>query len=124
FFAKNGEGWIFLLNGISFAAILISLFFVQPRYAEPRLPRSLPMLEELREGTQYLAKNSSVGLLVLIAALLGFFAFPIIQQLPVVSKDLLQQVGDTKAIVDLRNSMIYTAQGVGALIAAFMIAFN
>lgn len=82
------------------------------------------MLEEFREGAQYLVKNSSVGLIVVIAATLGLFAFPIIQQLPVVSKDLLKQATDTKAIVDLRNSMIYTAQGVGALIAAFMIAFN
>ena len=82
------------------------------------------MLEELREGANYIVKNSAVGLLIVIAAILGIFAFPIIQQLPVVSKDLLKQATDTKAIVDLRNSMIYTAQGVGALIAAFMIAFN
>jgi MFS family permease len=123
-FSKNGEGWIFLLNGISFAAIIISLFFVNPKYSDPRQPRSGTLIEEFREGTQYLFKNSSVGLLIVIAATLGFFAFPIIQQLPVVSKDLLRQATDTKAIVDLRNSMIYTAQGAGALIAAFMIAFN
>jgi MFS family permease len=124
FFTTNGEGWIFLFNGFSFAAILISLFFVHPKFAEPRQPRNLPMLEEFREGMRYLAANSHVSLLIVIAAMLGFFAFPIIQQLPVVSKDLLQQAADTKATVDLRNSMIYTAQGVGALIAAFMIAFN
>jgi MFS family permease len=124
FFSVNGEGWIFLLNAFSFAAILISLLFVHPKFADPRQPRSLPMLEEFREGMRYLAANSHVSLLIVIAAMLGFFAFPIIQQLPVVSQDLLRQVSDTKAIVDLRNSMIYTAQGVGALVAAFMIAFN
>lgn len=124
FFTTNGEGWIFLLNAFSFGAILISLFFVHPKFAEPRQPRSLPMLEEFREGLRYLAANSHVSLLIVIAAMLGFFAFPIIQQLPVVSKDLLKQASDTRSIVDLRNSMIYTAQGVGALIAAFMIAFN
>ncbi len=124
FAENNGEGWIFLINAFSFAAILISLFFVHPKYTEPKQPRSLSMLEELREGTNYLVKNSSTGLLIVIAAMLGFFAFPIIQQLPVVSKDLLKQATDTKAIVDLRNSLIYTAQGVGALVAAFMIAFN
>jgi MFS family permease len=124
FFTVNGEGWVFLFNGFSFAAILISLFFVHPKFAEPRQPRSLPMLEEFREGMRYLAANSHVSLLIVIAAMLGFFAFPIIQQLPVVSKDLLKQAADTKAIVDLRNSMIYTAQGTGALVAAFMIAFN
>jgi MFS family permease len=124
FFTKNGEGWIFLLNACSFAAILISLFFIHPQYTDPIQPRSLSLLGELREGTQYLVNNSSVGLLIIIAATLGFFAFPIIQQLPVISQDLLKQPADTKSIVDLRNSMIYTAQGVGALVAAFMIAFN
>ncbi len=124
FSAGNGEGWIFLLNGISFVAILISLMFVRTTHKTAMEPRTRPMLVELREGTQYLVNHSSVGLLIVIAAMLGIFAFPIIQQLPVVSKDLLGQLGDTKSIVDARNSMIYTAQGAGALIAAFMIAFN
>ena len=124
FFTTNGEGWIFLLNGFSFAAIIISLFFVHQKYSEPRQPRSLSMFGELRESTEYLAGNSSVSLLIVIAAVLAVFAFPLTQQLPVVSKDLLRQATDTKSIVDLRNSMIYTAQGVGALIASFMIAFN
>lgn len=124
FLKTNGEGWIFLFNGISYAAIIISLMFVHPKYMVPVEPRTRPMLEELREGTQYIVKNSSVGLLIVIAAVLGLFAFPIIQQLPVVSTDLLKQANDTRASVDLRNSMIYTAQGAGALVAAFMIAFN
>lgn len=121
---KNGEGWIFLINGISFIAIIIGLFFVHAHYKAPITPRTRPMLEEFREGAQYLFKNSSVGLLIIIAATLGIFAFPIIQQLPVISTEILRQSTDTKSIIDLRNSMLYTAQGVGALIAAFSIAMN
>jgi MFS family permease len=123
-FPKNGEGWVFLLNGISFIAIIIGLFFVRTLYKAPIEPRTRSMLIELREGTQYLITNPSVGLLIVIAATLGIFAFPIIQQLPVISKDLLGQIGDTKAAVDMRNSFLYTAQGIGALIAAFSIAMN
>lgn len=123
-FSKNGEGWIFLLNSISFAAIIIGLFFVHARYKIPVQPRTRSMMIELREGAQYLMKNSGVGLLIVIAAILGIFALPIVQQLPVISKDLLGQAGDTKSIVDMRNSLLYTAQGAGALIAAFLIAMN
>ena len=104
--------------------IIIGLFFVHARYKVPVVPRTRSMLEEFREGAQYLFKNSSVGLIVIIAATLGIFAFPIIQQLPVISTNILKQAGDTKSIIDLRNSMLYTAQGVGALIAAFSIAMN
>ncbi len=123
-FKKNGEGWIFLLNSISFIAIIIGLFFVRAQYKAPVQPRTRPMMTELREGAQYLTKNSGVGLLIIIAATLGIFALPIVQQLPVIAKDLLGQAGDTKDIVDMRNSLLYTAQGVGALIAAFSIAMN
>ncbi len=123
-FPKNGEGWVFLLNGISFIAIIIGLFFVRTLFKTPTERRTRPMLMELREGTQYLIANPAVGLLIIIAATLGIFAFPIIQQLPVISQDLLGQIGDTKATVDMRNSFLYTAQGAGALIAAFSIAMN
>jgi MFS family permease len=123
-FPKNGTGWVFLLNGISFATIIIGLFFVRAVYKTPVEPRTRSMSIELREAAQYLANNPSVSLLIIIAATLGIFAFPIIQQLPVISKDLLGQVGDTKAAVDMRNSFLYTAQGVGALVAAFSIAMN
>lgn len=121
---NNGEGWIFLLNGISFLTIIVGLTFVRTRYKLPHEPRTLPMLMELREGTRYIRQNASVSSIIIIAATLGIFAFPIIQQLPVVATDLLGQVGDTKAAVDARNSLLYGAQGVGALIAAFSIAVN
>lgn len=121
---KNGEGWIFLINGFSFIAIIIGLLFVRTHFKAPVTARTRPMLEEFREGAQYLFTNSAVGLLIVIAATLGILAFPITQQLPVVSTNILGQAGDTKSVIDLRNSMLYTAQGVGALIAAFSIAVN
>ncbi|MEW6400412.1 MAG: MFS transporter [Chloroflexota bacterium] len=121
---QNGEGWIFLLNGISFITIIIGLSFVRTRYKLPHESRTRSMWVELSEGTRYIQQTTSVGSIIILAATLGIFAFPIIQQLPVVSKDLLNQVGDTKAAVDARNSMLYAAQGVGALVAAFSIAVN
>jgi hypothetical protein len=42
----------------------------------------------------------------------------------VIAKDILAQAGDTKSIVDARNSAIFAAMGSGALIASLMIAFN
>ena len=121
---ENGEGWIFLLNEISFITIIFGLTFVRAHYKLPPAPRTRSMWTELREGTRYIGQNISVRSIIIIAATLGVFAFPIIQQLPVVSKDLLSQIGDTKAAVDARNSLLYAAQGAGALVAAFSIAVN
>lgn len=123
-FPLNGEGWVFLLNGISFFAIVIGLTFVRTLYKLPVEPRARSMRNELREAALYLRSAPSVGLLIVIAASMGVFGFPIIQQLPVVSKDLLGQAGDTKVIVDMRNSLLYTAQGIGALTASFSIAID
>jgi MFS family permease len=123
-FPKNSEGWAFLLNSVSFLTIVVGLFFVRARHKIPVKPRTRPILTELREGVGYILDTPAVGLLIIIAAMLGIFGFPIVQQLPVISKDLLGQVGDTKTIVDTRNSLLYTAQGVGALIAAVSIAMN
>jgi len=121
---NNGEGLIFTLNGISFLTIIISLLFVRVLYKTQPPPRTGPLIHEFLEGGRYLFTNKSVGLLVVIAGILGLFAFPIIQQLPVLSKDILAQAGDTKSAVDARNSALYIAQGVGALIASFSIAMN
>ncbi|MGC8855360.1 MAG: MFS transporter [Anaerolineae bacterium] len=123
-FPEQGEGLIFLLNGISFIAIIVSLLFVQTRYASPAAPRSRSLWDEFSEGAQFLFQHTSVGMIILVAALLGLFAFPLLQQIPVVAKDLLAQPFDTKAAVDARNSALYTAQGIGALIASFLIAMS
>ena len=123
-FPRNGEGWVFFANGLSYLTIIVGLLFVRARFAVPPTPRSAPMSSEFREGGRYIVKNGAVGLLILMAAILGLFAFPIIQQLPVISKDLLAQAADTKAAVDARNSALYAAQGAGALIAAFSITMN
>lgn len=124
FIPRNGEGWIFLLNGISFITIIIGLMFVHTSYRLPPQPRTASLMVEFSEGFRYIRQNRSVASIVIIAAVLGVFAFPIIQQLPVVAKDLLRQIGDTKASVDARNSMLYASQGVGALVAALSIAIN
>jgi MFS family permease len=125
-FRENGEGWIFFLNGLSFATIIISLFFITLKFkTEPVTPNAgNSFITDFVDGGRYIRANRNIGLLILIAAILGVFGFPIMQQIPVLAKDILAQAGDTKSIVDARNSAIYAAMGGGALIAALMIAFN
>jgi hypothetical protein len=123
-FPSNGEGWIFLLNGISFATIILSLFFVNPRFRAEPFNSGQSYFRDFLDGGRYIRANRQVGLIIVIVGILGMFGLPIMQQIPVLAKDILAQAGDTKSIVDARNSAIYTAVGSGALIAALMIAFN
>jgi MFS family permease len=123
-FPQNGEGWIFLVNGLSFVTIIISLMFVQTRFREAVKPVTKSLFKELVEGQEYISRTASVAMIILITTILGLFAFPIIQQIPVLSKDVLSQASDTKASVDARNSALYIAQGTGALVAAFLLTMN
>lgn len=123
-FPARGEGWIFFLNGLSFAAIIVSLFFVNPRFRAEPVKSDQSLFNDFLDGGRYIRSNRQVGLIIVIVGILGMFGFPIMQQIPVLAKDILAQVGDTKSMVDARNSAIYGAMGAGALIAALTIAFN
>lgn len=121
-FGSQGEGWAFLANGVSYLFVIIGLFFVGTPFKAQLVQRNRDWLEDFREGQKYILQNAVISLIVLMAGITGFIGFPLLQQIPAIAKDVLAQLGDTDAIVAGRNSLLYTAQGVGALIASFMIA--
>jgi MFS family permease len=120
----NGAGMVFLSNGISYIFVIGGLFFVRTRYkvqGESSGNRSLRA--EFGEGQRYIRQNPLVSQIIIMMAVVGFFGFPLLQQIPAVAKDVLAQATDTEQIVAARNSALYTFQGIGALVAAFSIAF-
>jgi MFS family permease len=121
----SGEGWAFFANGVSYLFIIISLFFVSTPFKAELQVVGRNWLADFREGQVYIRKTRSVLMIVFMVAVLGFIAFPLLSQIPVIASDVLAQKLDTDAIRAARNSALYTAQGVGALIAAFWLAsFN
>lgn len=126
FIKSGGEGWAFFANGVSFLFVIIGLFFVQTHpIVQPEEKKHQGFWKELQEGLTYIARTPSISLLILMATVVGFFGFPLVQQIPVVARDILAQMGDTEAAVAARNSLLYTFQGIGALIAALSLSvFN
>ena len=121
---NNGAGKVFLSNGISYVFVIGGLFFVRTRYqVQKEAGAKRNLREEFSEGQRYIRKNPLVSQIIIMMAVVGFFGFPLLQQIPAVAKDVLAQAGDTEQIVAARNSALYTFQGVGALVAAFSIAF-
>jgi MFS family permease len=123
---NQGEGWAFFINGVSFLFVIVGLSFVRTPYkAGAQAEGKRSMMAEFKEGQRYILGSAMVALIVLMAAIIGFFGFPFIQQIPAVARDVLQQVGDSETIVKARTSGLYIAQGVGALAAAlFVSAFS
>ena len=117
------EGSVFLANGFSFLFVIGGLALANTQYKIPREAETNKGLgTEFKEGLSYIRKNSLVASVTLMAALIGFFGFPLVQQIPALARDVLKTVGDTEVIVAGRTSNLYAAQGTGAMIAAVLAA--
>lgn len=118
------EGSVFLANGASFLFVIAGLFVARTRYKIPRdADDNKGLGAEFREGLVYIRKNTLVASIIVMSALIGFFGFPLLQQIPALARDVLQAAGDTESIIAGRTSNLYAAQGVGALIAAILAAY-
>ena len=120
----GSEGSVFLANGVSFVFVIVGLFFARTRFkVEGEASKSQGMGNDFKEGLVYIRQNAVVLSAILMSALLGFFGIPLLQQLPALARDVLRTVMDTEPIIAARTSSLYTAQGVGAVISAFMVAY-
>lgn len=118
------EASVFMANGVSFVFVIVGLFIAQTRYKVPReLEQQKSLGIEFREGLAYIRKDGLVASIILMAALVGFFGFPLIQQIPALARDVLKTASDTEKIIAARTSLLYAAQGGGALVAAILAAY-
>ena len=118
------EGSVFLANGISFVFVIIGLLFARTRFkVEKEASKGGSLGSEFKEGLQYIRSDLVVTSIILMAALVGFFGIPLIQELPALARDVLKTAMDTEAIVAARTSNLYAAQGAGAVIAAVIVAY-
>jgi len=111
---KLGVGVCFLLNGLSFLAVLTALFAIRvPPYRRAALPPST--WAHIREGLRYVAGDRRVSAIVLNIAALSIFGFPFLVLMPVVARDVLG-----KGAVEF--GWMSSAVGAGALAGALMLA--
>lgn len=122
---NQGEGLAFLVNAFSYLIVIIGLFIIQTPFKSAEPPAKRELMLELREGQKYILDTPAISTLILMSALIGLVGFPFVQQIPAIAKDVLAQAGDTPASVAARNSALYIAQGIGALVASVILAaFN
>jgi MFS family permease len=121
--ATGSEAGVFLANGISFIFVIAGLILARTRFqVKHEMPAERNMRQEFMEGLAYIRNSAVVLSVILMAALIGFFGIPLVQQIPALARDVLKTIADTEAMVAGRTSNLYAAQGVGALIAAFLAA--
>jgi|DewCreStandDraft_5_1066085.scaffolds.fasta_scaffold00628_13 MFS family permease len=112
--AAVGAGWCFLINAISFLAVIFSLTRLRLPPRTTRV-RSLGFIGDALEGLRYVRQNRTISTLISLAAIPAFFGYPYTTLLPVFARDLLH-VGAGGL------GLLYSATGLGSLVGALGVA--
>jgi MFS family permease len=112
--AAIGEGWVIVINGISYIFVLAALLSMRIT------PRARPaqrgaMLRNLREGVQYAAGFRPIRAVLLLVATVALLGVPFTVLLPVIATEVLG--GGPRTL-----GMLTAAIGLGALGGALFLA--
>ncbi len=110
-----GPAVCFLINGLSFLAVLISLFFMSVPYAIKYVAGTSAM-QQIREGFQFARQHEVVAPLLLLTAAVGLFTVPIIRLFPAYADLVLHSPTDGYALIS-------AAQGVGSIIGGALVGW-
>jgi MFS family permease len=109
-----GEGWCFLLNGVSYIAVLAGLLAMRLPAREVT-PREGSALAHIIEGIQYVARTAPIRTLLLLLGLMSLMGTPFSVLMPIFADRILH--GGPSGM-----GLLLGASGVGALAGALMLA--
>jgi MFS family permease len=112
--ALIGEGWCFLLNGVSYIAVLAGLLAMRLPAREVS-PRKGSALGHIIEGIQYVARTGPIRTLLLLLGLISLMGTPFSVLMPIFADRILH--GGPSGM-----GLLLGASGVGALAGALMLA--
>lgn len=110
--AWAGAAVCFLLNALSYLAVLVALAMLHTR---PGAGASKPALHALREGLVYTLGHREIRLFLLLVAAVSFFVAPYVVMLPHYAKTVLG--GDARTF-----GLLVSSAGAGALLASVFLA--
>jgi MFS family permease len=112
--AAFGEGWCFLIDGISYCFVILALMMMRLSAVPPRAPRG-SVLGQMREGFGVAFGFPPMRALLLLLALVSLVGVPYTTLLPIFAQDVLH--GGPKTLGALSG-----AAGAGALAGAIFLA--
>ena len=112
--ATAGEGVCFLINGMSYVAVITALLLMKitPRQREPR---TLSIMQQFREGARYAYGFAPTRAILLLVSLVSLLGLPYMVLMPVFARDVYQQGAHGLGFLT-------GASGVGALTGALYLA--
>jgi MFS family permease len=114
--ALIGEGWCFLLNGISYFAVIAGLFLMRIDNLRPVHDGGAP-LEKLREGFRFARHTRPIRALLVLVAMVSLLALPFSVLMPIFAVQILH--GGASAYGTLMGAV-----GIGAMFGALALAMR
>jgi MFS family permease len=112
--AAVGEGWCFLIDGVSYFAVIASLLMMRLPAGRARAARP-GMFAEMREGWSYVRGFRPIRTILLLFGLVGLVAWPYSVLMPIFAAQVLHGGPHTLG-------WLTGASGTGALISALSLA--
>jgi MFS family permease len=111
--AASGEGWCFLIDGLSYLAVIASLLAMHlPAITVKRAASS--MLAQLREGWDYVSTFTPVRDILLLFAIMSLMGMPYMVLMPIFAAQVLHGGAHTLGFLT-------GAAGVGAVVSALSL---
>jgi len=108
--ATMGTGWCFLINGLSFIAVIYGLFLIKVKpFVRPKTTTNI--IKEIMDGLRYIYKSRILFQTVLLILVIGLFGFNYNILIPVFVKNVLHR--DASAF-----GVLMAALGIGSVFGA------
>ncbi|MBW2638281.1 MAG: MFS transporter, partial [Deltaproteobacteria bacterium] len=107
-------GYCFLINGISYIAVVIALFMIRLPGVERRL-QSGSLFRRLAAGFSYVRKERRVFGLMALLTIIGVFGFSYTRILPAFARDIFN-------VKDVGFAQLLTFNGFGAIVGSLIVA--
>jgi len=112
--AVSSEGWCFLVDGISYIAVIASLLMMRVTVAQVKR-KTTSMVEELKGGWTYVSEFLPIRTILLLFGVVSLLGMPFVVLMPIFAAQVLH--GGPHTLGFLMGAM-----GVGALISALALA--
>jgi MFS family permease len=114
--AWQGAGLAFLLNGLSYLAVLNGLFRMTEEKTERKKDQGKAS-DRIVEGLKYVARSETIAPLMILVVATSIFAFPYATLMPVFASSILN-VGEEG------YGMLMAFSGIGALVGAISLTIR
>jgi MFS family permease len=110
-----GATWCFALNGVSYVAVILSLFAIKVQFVAPKTQMSV--LKSMKEGIGFIRDREGLTPLVVLAFCTTLFGFSLTGFLPVIVRTIFHRGPGTYELL-----LVFSAAGsiCGALLVAAM----